>query len=150
MNTQPVSFGKTIKVNSSLRNAEIISMSVNGKYTGYISYISSLAAKCLFDDTNTCEAITVTLGENGGNYILSGHEAKIAKQLHSRLLNSLDFSHRFFESDIISKIASKVAINEYGNNLKRLIYLTEEPYSLDVKMDNLNEKIDSITVNFKA
>jgi len=137
MSIRPISFGKTVKINSSVQTASEIANLVNQKpVKGANSELQKQAKEIFCDVKPNGEAYVVTLNGDKDVYILSGEESLKAGKLYDDLISSWDFYHSYYASDDLCQTSCDIANESYTSLLTKLIDTTKANYSIDVETDS--------------
>ena len=148
MNINPVSFGRTIKVNAPLSVAKhaadlIITIPL---VRGEAKVQQQL--KDIFHDTDKGRARAVaTDGAHGDIYIVSGEASDEVGLLVNDVNTYINAAKKQYDSDSYTYKCVKEAEQErYEDLLKLLLFETEEPMELDIDYSKKKHRIKSIDI----
>ncbi len=146
MNISPISFGKTIKVNSSASNAEKIAYYANGCRLKGTDLNVSRQAKEIFNDAQEGEATVVGLKDSGDIYIVSGKESTKIKELQNKLFDTITSSYNNHGAGSLCCDMCNIAHQEYLEGVERIVRATRAPYSIDVQTNPDNKQITRLNI----
>ena len=131
MNVNSISFGKTVKMNCSDREAALAVYLINGELRPRNEKESKLAKdlKDIFNDIKKSDKGTKAdvFYVDEKTYILSGQECKKATRLRNKFFDTKD--------------------NFYSLKLQELVEKTSEPYAIGMEVDeNQNRSIQKVNI----
>lgn len=146
MNIPQISFGRTIKVNSSAMDAQKIADIANGYCVKNTPNSVYEQAKNIFDDTNKGEARVVGFRNNSDMYIVSGKESQEIQKLQDNLQDNM---HRFYTGSSYGNFYASVcdlSREDFFEGIERIINQTKEPRSIDVEHNAKGDQITNLDI----
>lgn len=150
MNVNPVSFGRTIKVNAPLQVAEHAANLINSVPTKKGESRVQQQLKSIFYDSQDGRARVVTpYGKTGDVYIVTGEASKEVGELIKDRQFHLDAAKKNYGKDSFAFNCVKDAENSrFEDLLKLTIHETEEPLEIDIDYSHRKHRIKSIDIIF--
>lgn len=150
MNINPVSFGRTVKINAPVPVAERAAQLLNAKKNIGSDKKEKKAQqelKKIFSDIAQGRAQAVSV--NGVSYIVTGEESKKVSDFKiDKAIHLIEAKREYKEGPQLRKIKSEEEFR-YNNLLKTLINNTIEPISISVKycLDSMHRNPNIETTN---
>ena len=150
MNVNPVSFGRTIKVNAPLNVAEHAADLINSIPTKKGESRVQQQLKSIFFDSEDGRARAITpYGKTGDVYIVTGEASKEVGALIKDRQFQLNAAKKNYGNDSFAFNCVKDAENSrFEDLLKMTIHETEEPLELDINYSQRKHRIKSIDLIF--
>lgn len=141
MSINPVSFGRTVKVNAPLKVAKQAAKLINMDKKVVGSKDEKNVQKkliVLFDDSTQGAAQAVSV--NGYSYLVTGEESQRVADLKFDRSIQLDAAKKLYGNGEMYDIVKSAEDDRYDDLLKGIIYETEEPVSLSFKYSKASHR----------
>ena len=147
MNINPVSFGRTVKVNAPYHVAQQAANLVNDQNVSKEEKQVQKQLKTLFfDRTKDGEAKVFSTSPNV-SYILSGEESEHANALRFEMEEAIEAGREYYGADNpLSDITFECESERYEDLMKLLISETYDGTELDIDYDETKGQIKSINL----
>lgn len=146
MNISPVSFGKTVRVNSSIEDARRIAELANSSKPYSKEKKAQKQAKEIFNDvTAEGQAIAIELNNGKDVYVLSGDESQKAQQFYEDLVIEILSIQEPKQSrqSAFDKIMKKTQ-----DTFNKFVDTTESVFELNVSKNKRNTQIENISKQY--
>lgn len=149
MNISPVSFGKAVRINGSMREAYDVARLVNEKKVSKSERNAQKQAKEIFDDTSLAPAKVVAYQSHLGNnvkdiYVVSGKEALAADGLYeSMVAGILDAGDKCKTKREFEKSCKKIQ-DKHNDISAKLISDYAQNFEINVTYDKRGEAVKSL------
>ena len=146
MNINPISFGRTVKVNAPYSIAQHAANLVNDFNVSPEEREIQKQLKTLFFDRSKNGQTQVINYDSQTSYILSGEESEKANALKTELIEANDAAEEYYGTGSILEIAKETHADRYEDLIKLLISETEDGTELGIEYDKNRKQIKSINL----
>ena len=146
MNINPISFGRTVKVNAPYGIAEHAANLVNDINVSSEEKEIQRKLKTLFFDRSKNGQTQVINYDSKTSYILSGEESERANALRTEMIEANDAAEEFYGAGSMLEIAKETHADRYEDLIKLLISETEDGTELGIEYDKDKKQIKSINL----
>lgn len=146
MNINPISFGRTVKVNAPYKVAQQAANLVNDFNVETEEKKAQKQLQTLFyDKTRDGDAQVFSINDKT-SYILSGEESKKAYELRSDMEDAIESAGAYYGAGDLFEIAMESHTDRYVDLMKLLISETHDGTEIDIDYDKNKKQIKSINV----